>query len=429
MEHRNKETLGMMLYTLLFGSLFASLISRSQILMLVFFVLWLFSAFRKDNYITIPILSVFCNELQIPFVGIGLFRYGILLLLFLNVVRPKVSYIEKSRALQIAICLLFTIFVLVPAKDVSVLMYIPVMVYFAILWKEIEGNREKAKQIFESFTITMIISIIVGLIQERTSTELSTIGSNYMELPRFFATFNDPNYAALFINAAICMCLGMKLFPKTLRIIILGVLYIGMLMTVSMTAILCNIIVLFALRVMKYGIRLQFITTIIVGTIALVGLYFYALSSDIQVLNVAATRIHLKIIALFEDNNVAAFTSGRAGLTAMHWNYLLEHGSIINWLIGGIPSTALYCTPEIGGHMAHLEYLDLILNIGIIGMAFYLGCIITRFRKSIKQITNTERKTINEIALVKSALYLNYLVCSFSLSLFMEPQFFVWIFM
>lgn len=416
------------IYILYWILLFAVVLTDNSFVGLAFCLTWLILASGEEAYVTIPALSIFCNELVIPFVGIGLFRYGIAYMLVIQLIRRKRTGLSKSVLLQMFICFLYISTILYFEKGMSMLMYFLPIIYIAQMWNSIQGQEQCAKKLFRSFVITILISITVGLLSNSYSSIVAKIGAGYMNQTRFYATFNDPNYAAMFINAAIFMCICTELFSTWLQRIILVVLYIGVIMTASMTGIICNILVIFSISCMKYGFKPKVIITSLKVLGVIIAIYFIGLNLNVEILHVITNRVHLKFMALFEENNLSAFTSGRTSLTQAHWEYFCNNGTIFNWLFGGIPTTALYCTPEIGGAAAHLEYLDLFLNIGVVGTVIYLGCILIRFKATLHKVIKN-RKNQNTLDVAKAALFINYLICGLSLTMFMEPQFFLWVFM
>ena len=425
-EQANKLNLmEVALFVILFVSLFFSLLTSNDMIMLMFSAAWVVLLFTPQRYLTVPALSVFCNILKIPVVGGAFYKPAIILLLCIDAIMKRRILLDKARAIEGIVCVLFLIGVLTQYKGFSVLSYIPVLLYFMVLWRELEDNQSKCRLFYAMYVISMMISILVGLISGTTTTEIALIGSGNMELSRFYATFVDPNYAGLFINAAICMCIGVNLFHRFIRIPILIVLYAALFMTSSMTALLCNIMIIGYIALYKYGFKLKYVLP---GTIVLMIVVFVFASgiyTKIDLVNSVITRGQLKFRALFVENNMAAFTSGRTGLTQAHWDFLVTKGTLVNWLFGGIPATALYCSELIGGYAAHLEYLDLILNVGVVGMSVYLGSILYRFNKALR----LRKETNSDFDITRCGLFLNYLVCGFSLSLFMEPQFFLWVFL
>ena len=417
--------LDIILLSVLHVLLVLSLLIGNSVIELAFVVIWLLIAARPIGFLTVPMLTVFSNILQLPFISGGFYKYAIIILLVFELGKKRNILITKSRAMELSVCILFIVFVLLQYKGASVLSYIPVLLYYCIIWPELEENSDKCILFYQMFVFAVLISIAVGFLQGRTHTEVSVIGSSQMQLTRFFATFVDPNYAGLFINAAICMCIGLGLFSGFIRIPILIVLYAALFMTSSMTALLCNIMIVGYIALYKYSFKLKYVLPVMAVLIIVVSVFASGIYTRISLVNSVITRGQLKFRALFVENNMAAFTSGRTGLTQAHWEFLLTEGSLLNWLFGGIPATALYCSELLGGKAAHLEYLDLILNVGIVGMSIYLGSILYRFNKALR----LRKKRNTDFDITRCGLFLNYLACGFSLSLFMEPQFFLWVFL
>jgi len=380
--------------------------------------------FTENRYLALPALHIFQDYLYFPFVSVGLSKYAIILILISELFLQKKIFLSKNRYLQFIVCILYTLFILYPNKSLNALVYIPVMACYVCLFSYLNVHRDKFKRFCEFYVISMLLSLIIGIIQNRFHSEDVEIGYGSMSLTRFFATFSDPNYAGMFINVAIFMCVILKLFNKKIRTIFIIILYIGLIMTMSMTAIISNTLTLMFFLFVKNGKSIKSFAVILFCVLSIIGVYNYGLNSDIEILNSICTRINLKLDALISQGDVSAFLSGRSILIEEHWNYFVQKGTVFNWIFGGIPSTALYCTPAISGRVAHMEYIDLMLNIGIVGFVVYMGCMIVRSISNIKKYISTR----DDQALLKLVIFANYLICGFSLTLFMEPMAFIWIF-
>lgn len=388
--------------------------------MMLFF--WLMQVIKHKGYQTIPVLMVLNDNLTMPIIGGGLVKYLILLMLVMYFIELKKVCIEISHMIQLVVIIIFLILVLFPLKGIAVFLHIPVITYFCIMWRQLERDRIKIMRFCQCFIWAMILSMAVGLIQGRIHTEQAMIGAGSMTLSRFFATFVDPNYAGMFFNAAILMCQLQRPFRKPVLLALVAVLYVGLLMTASMTAIICNIAGIVIFMGVKYGIRWKTVLWCVGGVLVLLGIYLYGLQSEIQVLNSICTRIQLKLDALFMQNDLQSFTSGRTGLLELHKEYLRQ-APVSTWFFGGVPATALYVSPLLGRAVAHFEYLDIILNVGIVGALLYYGAVVYRMIRKYKQF----RSDHCDIKLLLLLLQTNFLLSGLAINLFLEPQFFLWI--
>lgn len=409
-------TIGYYLLTFLY------LISSIQIIGALSLVLFFIMLVQGKGYLSVPILIVFSDHLYIPFLsGMGLYKYAILILLLWDILCKRVRVVSFSRMIQCLIVVLFILATLIEPKGLSIMVYAPVVIYFALLCGKLRENDDMMKQFGTALVFSMLFSLAFGIIFNRFATEVSVIGNNNMDLSRFFASFVDPNYAGFFFNAAIAVCLCLKPFRILARFACIIPLYIGLIMTASITGIICNVAMLLILFFIKNGLHAKTLLIILLISATIVALYAYGLNSSITFLNQICTRIDLKLQVLLDGEDLQAFTSGRTSLTAEHWRYLKENGKWFHWMFGGIPSTALYVIPTLA-RVAHLEYVDIILNIGIIGAMLYLIAILSRALSALFTYLNDKR----EISLFSSLIYLNYLVYGLSISIFMEPLFFLW---
>jgi len=94
------------------------------------------------------------------------------------------------------------------------------------------------------------------------------------------------------------------------------------------------------------------------------------------VIGVFSYRILDKLQAL-ESNDINAVTTNRTGLTKRHLDYF-SNQSLFRMLVGMNAASSLKV--DLNGLIAaaHNEYVDLLLNVGILGTLIYLGLFLSR---------------------------------------------------
>ena len=78
----------------------------------------------------------------------------------------------------------------------------------------------------------------------------------------------------------------------------------------------------------------------------------------------------------FLNGNIGDATTGRTDLTKEHFEYFLEL-PILKQLFGGTLANVVFVSPELTA-LAHNEYVDMLLNVGVLGAIVLLGFIVGR---------------------------------------------------
>ena len=239
------------------------------------------------------------------------------------------------------------------------------------------------------------------------------------------ATFNDPNYMGFFYSIGVFATMTLKLFKTPLQIVIVILLYVMIAASLSITAILGNI--LFWVVYLFAFCKVKFRTIFFIGiaVFAIVNLYNYGLSNpDAPIIGNLSARIVGKISAL-EHNDINSFTTSRAELSQNNLHFFLQQTNPLRLLFGGYKVNALVHDPFInGGHVAHNEYIDLLLNVGLIGSIIFLTFHLIRLISSFKKYRENSDPSAAFVFMIKT-IWLYY---SFGLTLFLEPRFFLFFF-
>jgi len=220
-----------------------------------------------------------------------------------------------------------------------------------------------------------------------------------------------------FFTIAVFSTISLKLFPKVWRFVIVIALYVMMMASLSMTAILVNIVMwLFYLLITK-KIKPMSIVAIIVVLLVLVSLYSYGLENpETAVLGDLSARIEEKLESL-ESGDISDVTTGRSSLSKRNLEYYLSQ-SVFKMLFGGTSVNARYVHPDLRA-ASHNEYIDLLLNVGIVGALIMIGYFLYSYWQPVKRFLSVRKDSDLCIVMIKTV----WLFYSFTLTMFIDFRF------
>lgn len=252
--------------------------------------------------------------------------------------------------------------------------------------------------------------------------------TGFIDITRQRASFNDPNYASLFMNIAIFLTLVLddfKSLPK--KIIILAVLYYFLIASGSMTGFILNGIGLVAFAVIRYKLK-ALIAIISMTVIAGSGYILFTkvpALSNLKIINSVVTRINYQFNNGEEDDLNRA-TSGRAGQWKKYLEYFGDQEMGAKLLGGNIVMTSSldpYFEEnfKFGPHQA---YIGLLLDIGIVGTAIMLIAFLIKM--GVYGIVAVRKK--DDIAFSVFMISLSWLVYGMALDYFFDIRFMLFYF-
>lgn len=345
--------------------------------------------------------------------GVSVFRiFTILLLLNMFFKYEKKYSIKKQYLPVIFVYAIYLVVVMMPQGiDTAVYIFLDIVCCFALV-SEIVDNEKLTKDCFKVYTGVCFLSYFTGIVSE------NTIGGEY-GYTRFNATFEDPNYMGFFFTVAVFSVIALKLFDKRVRYFIVIALYAMMMASLSMTAILVNILLWLFYCVLTKKIKIKFIVLGIVIVAVLIGLYNFGLDNpDIGVLGELSSRIEEKILDLTKGE-IADFTSGRTNRFEEHAEYYFN-SSISTILFGGVAANTRYIDPELGG-AAHNEYIDMLLNIGIVGAFIMFRFFFLNYLDYYKKFKELKQQQALFFVMVKTA----WLCYAITLTVFLDFRFMI----
>ncbi len=335
-------------------------------------------------YLAFPFV-IFYNSFYGMALGVSVLRIYTLLVLGNMIIRLTSKSSLKARYLPpLFVYTVYLIAVMMPF-GISSAAYIllDILCCFIVVY-ELIRRTEALKEFFSVYTLVCLVSFLSGMVAG------NYIGDEY-NYSRFMATFEDPNYMGFFFTIAIFALVTLKLFDKRIRYILIVALYAMILTSLSLTAIVVNIVLwLFYLIIMK---KLKAWSVFIIALVVLLAftLYDYGLANpDTPFIGDLSARIE-DTLSSVSSGNFGDATTGRFDLSREHLDYYLS-ASPMTVLFGGIPVNPRQLHPDFTA-AAHNEYIDMLLNVGLLGTVIMLGYFIATTYSHLKKYkkTNDER--------------------------------------
>lgn len=298
-----------------------------------------------------------------------------------------------------------------------------VIIIFLLVTKEL-SDEEKSKTFFSIFVFTAMASFITGHIMGNSMSEQTFLDGVLVDLVRNNSTFEDPNYMGYFFTAAIFSVVAFKPFAKFVNVILIISLYLMLFTSLSITAIIINVLMWCFYLFLERKV-FNYLPIIVIAALCMIGIYQYALTnigSD-NSFGQLALRTQEKTMSL-STGDTEGFTTNRTMLTKEHLRLFAEQPPL-RQLIGMNSVCPLYRDRNVFGSLAHNEYVDWLLNIGIIGALLMLFFVGKRFWTAISNYREDESEHNLNIVLQK-AIWILY---AFTLTIFMDFRFMLPLFM
>lgn len=377
---------------------------------------------RGNGVCVLPILLFYYN--YFGYVA-GIRTFYVCAILFIGFEIKRNLKIQKDVLLLMVLFVysLYLLLVLSFLNIKSVIWVALAVITMLLAKKELLSDRERMKLFFKVFGLAALVSYFTGLFSENVYESVLILSGKASTVVRTMGTFNDPNYMGLFYSVAAFSIITLELFGKKLRIVIVGALYIMLATTLSMTAILGNIVfwIIYLLITKKLNLKTVLVIVAVIGIS--IGVYSYGIThQNVPYLGDLSARISDKLQNMDDFNSL---TTGRAGHTKAHWEYYCNQ----NWfkiLFGGNYVNSIAVDPHIDVIAAHNEYVDLLLNVGLIGTMILLGYL---FRRLFQEYENYRRNRYNQQALCLFMVKVIYVFYAATLTMFMENRFLLFYFL
>ena len=403
---------------------YSSFIGYRAIIVICMFLL----ALNGKQFLLYPIVIFFYTQFGL-FSGLSVSRLFSVFLLFsyflLNGNKKKI----EIRLCNFLILAIYTVYIIIVLTTEIVSLGIATLmntVTIALLSSFYLSDENRLCDFFRVYIFVALLSIPAGINQANNMVNLQVIDGMLIETSRFMGTFEDPNYFTFFCYIAIVSLLTLKLFGKRIRILLIIVFQICVFSTLSITGIVCGVIIWVLYLVIDHKINWKLLIIIPCVFAGGVYLYNYGLQNpEAAIVGDLSMRLYEKFLYL-NIGDMSNVTTGRTSLTQNHLAYFMDQ-SVFRILFGGnLANTKIMKLGSIR-YAAHNEYVDILLNIGVIGAAVFFSCFIYNIGRAYrhKRLDKAKENSCNCIILMK-ALWLFYAA---TLTLFLEDRFMLFIFL
>ena len=352
------------------------------LLSFVVLLMCLFVANTYDLYLLFPVM-LFYYESFGQFMGMSVYRYFSLLLIVVTILKFRNIRFQGIQVVPFVSFLLYCIAVIAPDDARKAIFAFIDMMCVLVIINHYLNTRGNVNKFFYMYVFSALCSYVTGIKVPRESTANIMKGDDIVELVRYCATFEDPNYAGFFFTIAVIALISLKLFKPVVRYLLTAVLYIMMLSTMSVTAILVNVAWWCIYLLLTKKINVKTLVIIVVVVIIVLGVYDYGCENpDAPIVGMFAYRISEKLDAL-DGGDINDVTTNRSELSKYHWDYF-RNQSLFKMFVGFNAASVLKTDLDGFGSAAHNEYVDLLLNVGIIGTVAWLIVVFNRVLNSLK---------------------------------------------
>lgn len=348
---------------------------------------------------------------------LGLSVYRIFSLLFLLSVLMRINTkkrVKISIFVPAGIYFLYCLFVMTNySTQRAVFSFVDVICSILIVSETISKDKDKMKFFFKIYVLVCFVAFVSGAIgANATNYEMAGV-----EMSRFQATFEDPNYMGFFYTIGIFSMLTLKLFSKAPTIILTIALYAIVFSSLSVTAFLLNVILWMLYLFVFQKKSLKTFLAFLLMLVAVLGLYNYGIKNpQTTIIGPLTTRIEEKLVQASEGD-IGNATTGRTNLTQAHIEYF-ESLPLSKKLFGGTAVNFSVIDPAVEG-AAHNEYVDMLLNIGILGTTVIIFWVLFKLLHHCKEYQRTKDE-IYMCTIMNNCIWLAYAA---SLTIFLDYRF------
>lgn len=373
-------------------------------------------AFTPCLYLAVPVMVFYHSQLGI-IAGISAFRLFTFLFFAVMLYQQK-DKISLKKTIPLCIIVLYDLLVL---SQYNVRMAVFNIFDHICIWMIVVfvfNSKEKIVRFFHIYHISMISAFITGLITSNSESQNTVIANQVVEMTRFNATFEDPNYMGFFYIIGIFAMVTLKMYSKRMRFLLAVLFYIMIMFGMSVTAVVVSIFlwVLYFVVTKRLTVKAVLLTALILCVVF--QAYSFALQNpDAPVIGSFALRIDQKIESILEGD-VDDFTTERSSLSAKHMEFFQDQ-TIFKKLFGGnIINTRMKI--QLKG-VAHNEYIDLLLNVGILGTAIFLVYLVIDLLLNLKNAWKYQ----SELSMFSVMSKFVWILYAMTLTVFLDYRFFM----
>ena len=189
----------------------------------------------------------------------SIFHWFIIFYIVYPFIRCKYNaVILKVKTAPYIVCILYCLLVLSTNSLYTALLCMLEVTVVLFATTELKQSEYLFQGFWKMFVIAAISSAIVGLVGNNTIEASFSSGTGYYFFDRIIGTFDDPNYAGFYYNLAICVCFTMDVFKnRVLKYFVIALLYVMLIVSVSVTALFANIILILCVLLFKNRISLK----------------------------------------------------------------------------------------------------------------------------------------------------------------------------
>lgn len=314
----------------------------------------------------------------------SLFTYLELGLLFLIYIRTR--YVTKQELGYVFAFALYILFFQIIYGELNVTSTIKMIVNIAILLRISKLPLENSSNIFLSYVAGVLCSSLYRFLDSSffrisayTSQKVLGFGGGVF-VTRFSGLYTDPNYYAISIIISLCLVVFLYM-KKRISLVITVALSIPLCVFAGMTGSKSALVMLAIpiLEMMYVCCKERNYIVLTIFFVALAAVVVGVIGGKIDIFNTAFDRLNL------DTRNIDALTTGRTVLWRDYFNYFNNH--FFKTIFGSsIAVTAL--KTSISVTEPHNTYIDLILQLGVVGTLGFLSCIRLAYiniRRSIKR--------------------------------------------
>lgn len=405
-----------------FISAFTGLISMNIVAGIIF-VIMIILFFSEEFYLIFPIVLFYHSIFVIPIINLSFFSTYLVLCLLKIMTSSKISLSKKNITILIIIMLYITLAYSSYDLKNAIILIINFIAVFCYVSKFL-NNKKNVVIFFKYYVFACIASFITGIFTGNVMryNELIDASEQFLTLTRWMGTFNDPNYMGFFFSIGFFAVVTLEIFTKRNKIILAITLLIMIVSTMSTTAILGIILIFFVYILLRYKISLKTIVLFLTSISLAVFIFNYGLNNpNATILNTFSQRINQKFIAL-ETNDIKTATTNRTDLARNHLEYFFSQ-NMSKQLFGGnvINAVAIEKNNQLNENLAHNEYVDLLLNIGIVGTVIVVGIWLSKLKRDL----SIYFKYNDSLSLSMFIIRMVFLYYCFGLTIFMDIRFFL----
>lgn len=371
----------------------------------------------RGNLIVVWPIMIFYYSILGTLFGISVYRIFTLLFLvvhFYKIKRPKIKY-RVLPPFLVYICYLIFVVLTHSVKTMAFSLLDIICAIFLVY--DYLGNENELTNFFKSYVIVSFLAFFTGLISNNEMTVMQDYGGKLLTISRFTATFEDPNYMGFFYTVAIFAIVSLKLYRPLVRTLIIIALYGIILTSMSMTAIIGNVLLWTLFLLIRGNISIKNVIAVILGLFVAFSLYNYGLEHpNMKLIGDMSLRIQDKVNSLFLGD-LDSFSTGRTSLSEVHITVFKE-SSIIKKMLGGRAVNSYYIdVGQNANFSAHNEYIDMLLNVGVVGWIIMYGYIIINVLRKIF-VYRTRKE--NKVSLCGTMMNLAWLYYVATLTVFLD---------